>query len=84
MFWQIQDKLKTPFLRALRGLFAICLLAAGAYWFVSAAQDWYQKGFPVLTSGEKGKDVFSGLFFSVVFMAYGAWELFRLVKENKT
>ena len=68
----------------LRGLLAICLLVAGVYWFVTSAQGWYQAGFPVLTSGEKGKDVFSGLLFSVSFMLYGAWEIFRLVKENKT
>jgi len=76
--------LKKPFLKIVRGLLAIFLLAAGAYWFVASAQGWYQADFPVLTSGEKGKDVFSGLLFSVAFMLYGVWEIYRLVKENKT
>jgi len=76
--------LKNAFLKILRSLVAICLLATGAYWFAASAQGWYQAGFPVLTSGEKGKDAFSGLLFSVAFMAYGAWEIYRLVKEDKT
>jgi len=71
-------------MKILRGLLAVCLFSVGAYWFILSAQGWYQGGFPVLASGEKGKDSFSGILFSVTFMLYGAWEIVRLVKENKT
>ena len=71
-------------LKILRGLFAVCLFTAGVYMFITSAQSWYQGGYPVFTSGEKGKDSFSGVIFSVVFMLYGVWEIFRLVKENNT
>ena len=83
-FVTVSENLNKTLLKILRGLFAICLLSAGAYWFIASAQGWYQEGFPVLTSGEKGKDSFSGILFSVAFMLYGAWEIFRLVRENKT
>jgi len=71
-------------LKILRGLFAVCLFSAGAYWFYISVQGWSQGGFPVLTSGEKGKDSFSGVLFSVAFMLYGVWEIFSLVKKSKT
>jgi len=76
--------LSKSLLKILRALFAVCLFSVGAYWFIISAQGWYEGGYPVLTSGEKGKDPFSGVIFSVAFMLYGAWEIFRLVKENKT
>lgn len=83
-FVENPEHLNKSLLKILRGLFAVCLLLGGAYWFIISVQGWYQGGFPVLTSGEKGKDSFSGVLFSVAFMLYGAWEIFRLVKENKT
>ena len=75
--------LKSLVINILRGLFALSLVSFGAVWFFNSSQDWYQKGFPILVSGEKGKDALSGVFFSVVFIAYGAWEIYRIVKENK-
>jgi hypothetical protein len=77
-------RLSKSLLKILRGLFAVCVFLAGTYWFIVSAQGWYQAGFPVLTSGEKGKDPLSGILFSVVFMLYGAWEIVRLVKQGKT
>jgi hypothetical protein len=71
-------------LKMLRGLFAVCLFSVGAYWFIVSAQGWYQGGFQVFTSGEKGKDSLSGILFSVAFMLFGAWEILRLVKNRKT
>jgi len=72
-----------PLLKLLRILLAIGLFSVGAYWFVDSAPGWYQGGFAVFTSGEKGKDAFSGLLFSVLFMLYGAWELFRLIRNHR-
>ena len=80
----MDSKLKGSAIKLLRGLFAIFLVSFGAVWLFNSSQDWYQKGFPTLVSGEKGKDALSGLFFSVVFVAYGVWEIYRLVKDNKT
>jgi hypothetical protein len=65
-------------------LFAVCLLCVGGYWLSESAQGWYQSGFQILTTGEKGKDSFSGVLFSATFILYGVWEIFRLVRQSKT
>jgi hypothetical protein len=77
------EHLNNSILKMLRGLLAGCLFSVGAYWFVDSMQGWYQGGFPVITRGEKGKDSFSGILFSVLFMLYGAWELLMFVKKSK-
>lgn len=45
---------------------------------------WYNEGFNISWSGEKGKDTLSGLFFSAVFLAYSVWELINIIKSKKT
>jgi len=40
-------------------------------------------GLCFFSNAGKGKDALSGIIFSVVFVLYGSWELFRLVNERK-
>jgi hypothetical protein len=82
MFFKTTE-LKKRITVILRFIFATFLLVAGVYLLVSSSQDWFKNGFQVLTYGEKGKDAFSGVFFAIVFIAYGVRELFNVVK-NKT
>jgi hypothetical protein len=76
--------LNKSLLKILRGLLAVCLIFVGTYWLIESLQGWYQGGFKVLTTGDKGKDSFSGVLFSATFVLYGVWEIFRLVKQSKT
>ncbi len=68
----------------LRAAIAAGFLVGGVYWLAHSAEGWYEQGFRVITSGEKGKDSFSGVLFSTAFIAFGVWEILRLVRNRKT
>jgi hypothetical protein len=69
-------------LKTIRGVVAVILIVAGIYLLIPSAQSWLEGGLQILANGEKGKDAFSGVFFSAVFIGYGVWELFNLARKT--
>ena len=80
---QIIKNLNDSLIMIVRIIFSTSLLFIGVYWFFQSSQDWIIEGFPIFTSGEKGKDIFSGILFSTAFISYGIWEITRIIKENR-
>lgn len=68
----------------LRLVMALTILILGVYMLQQSAYDWYKSGFKILTYEGKGKDAFSGVFFSCCFIFYGGWEIYNVFTSKKT
>jgi len=76
--------MKIPLSTLLRSAFAIFMMLVGIYLLAISVNAWYDTGFSIITSKEKGKDAFSGIFFSIAFIAYAIWDLVNIIKKSKT
>ena len=74
--------MKIIFIRSLRGVVGIGLIALACYFFIPNFTAWYTEGFPIFSSGAKGKNALSGIFFSIIFFLYGGWEISNAIKKT--
>ena len=56
----------------------------GSYWLVESIPNWERSGFSVISSEGKAKEPFTGVFFGVIFILYGLWELRNAAKNKNT